>query len=382
MGIFKSCCGCQGREQDSEPYETARCAQSTLSPAALAANPGSPQLKHAVQKEEAKDVVPSEDHEQKAKKDRELTFTVSTPSQPLPVGSTGQLFSLLEAHSFNPPLCSTKIGEGTPTKCLSLSAIETTASKRNGDHEYATHSLLTGEQDKSKYKTRTSRPLRRMTISSPLYLNNSSKSEFDCSKMVFPEYRPSSKLNSPDEGTEQENRVSGRFKIEPTKNRASCTYVTCEDGHVRMSCISTSTTYSRSHAPVQFMEFAKAMAENDRAYEKVKLRIWRNHLKMRLMLKCHEMMLIANLYFSEVVESVLSLTADHPASSAGASQISLGDGYRLLDGSAKPLSPEESAQFYAVSPPNTPVEDAPKELPATPTAVKIRGGAAYYSAHL
>ncbi|KIH42871.1 hypothetical protein ANCDUO_27138 [Ancylostoma duodenale] len=45
-------------------------------------------------------------------------------------------------------------------------------------------------------------------------------------------------------------------------------------------------------------------------------------------------------------------------------------------------SPEESAQFYAVSPPNTPVEEAPTELPATPTAVKIRGGAAYYSAHL
>ncbi|EYC01833.1 hypothetical protein Y032_0104g3626 [Ancylostoma ceylanicum] len=85
---------------------------------------------------------------------------------------------------------------------------------------------------------------------------------------------------------------------------------------------------------------------------------------------------------SEVVESVLSLTVDHPASSAGASQISLGDGYRLLDGSAKPLSPEESAEFYAVSPPNTPIEAAPEELPATPPAVKIRGGSAYYSVHV
>ncbi|RCN52562.1 hypothetical protein ANCCAN_01261 [Ancylostoma caninum] len=372
MGIFKSCCGCQRREQDSEPYETARCTQSTLSPAA-AANSGSPQLTHAVQNEEAKAVATSEDRELKAKKDKELTFTVSTPSQPLPVGSTGQLFSILEAHSFNPPLCSTKIGEGTPTKCSSLSAIETTASKRNGDHDYVTHSLLSGEQDKSKYKARASRPLRRMTIASPLNLNNSSKSEFDCSKMVFPEYRPLSKV--PDEGSGQENRVSGRFKVEPTKNRASCTYVTCEDGHVRMSCISTSTAYSRSHAPVQFMEFAKAMAENDRAFEKnmaeppedeVDVEMPRDDVDSK----------------HEVVESVLSLTADHPASSAGASQVSLGDGYRLLDGSAKPLSPEESAQFYAVPPPNTPIETAPKEPPVTPTAVKIRGGAAYYSAHL
>ncbi|EYC01835.1 hypothetical protein Y032_0104g3628 [Ancylostoma ceylanicum] len=124
MGIFKSCCGCPSREQDSEPYETARCAQSTLSPAAAAADLGSPQLKHAVQREDVKPAVPSDGNEVKVKKDRELTFTVSTPSQPLPVGSTGQLFSILEAQSFNPPLCSTKIGEGTPTKCLSLSAIE------------------------------------------------------------------------------------------------------------------------------------------------------------------------------------------------------------------------------------------------------------------
>ncbi|EYC01834.1 hypothetical protein Y032_0104g3627 [Ancylostoma ceylanicum] len=168
-----------------------------------------------------------------------------------------------------------------------------TGSKRSGDHEYVTHSLLSGEQDKSKFKARAPRPLRRMTISSPIFLNNSSKSEFDCSKMVFPEYPPLPKV-SPDEGSEQVKRVSGRFKIEPTKNRASCTYVTCEEGHARMSCISTSTAYSRNHAPVQFMEFAKAMAENDRAYEKVKLRIWRNRLRMRLMLNYHKMMLIAN----------------------------------------------------------------------------------------
>lgn len=125
---------------------------------------------------------------------------------------------------------------------LATSFRSATASKRNSDNDYVTHSLLTGEQDKSKFKSRASRPLRRMTISSPLNLGNISNTrsgmfvwhlpcvhvlsamlaflcfliaEFDCSKVVLPEYRPLSSV-SPNEHSEQDKRVSGEKELQLT----------------------------------------------------------------------------------------------------------------------------------------------------------------------
>ncbi|KAK6760360.1 hypothetical protein RB195_021724 [Necator americanus] len=365
MRVFKACCGCGNPEQDSQPYETARCAQSTFIPPIALPNSSPTKTGSPLHDAKAEDVVLTEADEVKTRSDKDRIRAAPTSSLLVSVGSTGQLFSILDAQSFNPPLSSTKIGESTPTKSLSCSALESGNMERNRKSEDAAQSLLTGEKNKGKFRSRLDRPLRRMTISSPLD-REFSDSEFDHTKMVIPDYVPLAR----NENDGEELRRSGRFTIE--KDRASCTFVTCRDGPVRMSCISTSTAYSRSNGQAQILEFAKALAENDRAY--VKKVAKRNNSTIDVEVPEND---AASKYEEDIF--ALSLTEGNVSIGVPLHKESFGDGYRVLDGSAEPLSPEESSQFYVRPPPNTPVDPAPKEELTTPATVKIRGDSAYYS---
>ncbi|KHJ97516.1 hypothetical protein OESDEN_02504 [Oesophagostomum dentatum] len=242
--------------------------------------------------------------------------------------------------------------------------------------------------------------LRRITVSSPYSVGPYADgvSEFDDTKVIIPEYHARSSTSAK-QGAKPEEKIIDRFRVEPAEYRASATYVIrSEDEPARTSCISTSTPYSETNGATHFVEFAKEMAENDRKYEEIyfcqllslvnlysMLHKGRFTQKMAKQNEDGEVDVemppddlperkpakSANDCESGTVLTVPSLTTESPAKAEKSSVKSLGDGYRLLDGSAKPLTLEESAELYA-NPPPTPIGAAPKDKLTASAAVKIR----------
>uniref|UniRef100_A0A1I7WYL9 Uncharacterized protein n=1 Tax=Heterorhabditis bacteriophora TaxID=37862 RepID=A0A1I7WYL9_HETBA len=137
---------CANPDDDSLPYETARGVPFF----------SSPELEHAVED----------------------------------VKSNGQIHSLLEAHSFNPPLSSTKIGENsTPQKSRSAIECERRLSRAQAIRSGGSLSESFWE-DIRKWDRKTKNLERRKTISSfGNKSGHSSKSEFDSTQNEIPSYR-------------------------------------------------------------------------------------------------------------------------------------------------------------------------------------------------
>lgn len=134
MGLFKGCFGCFSIEADSQPYETAR---ATLSPVG-------PEV--AVQPAGKKNEKPLTNDEPAL-----LTHTleVAVASEIPEIDGAANFLSLLEAQSFNPPLCSTKIGEALSARCSSLPAIDLSGSVKE-DRPIAQSSSLGANPNQTK----------------------------------------------------------------------------------------------------------------------------------------------------------------------------------------------------------------------------------------
>ncbi|CAJ0594249.1 unnamed protein product [Cylicocyclus nassatus] len=341
MGVFTACCGCGKRNEDSQPYEAPRCAQSPSSPVNSAVNASPPQITVGNQERgNAENLDPRVD-EARNETETEHISSARVSCIPSAVGSTGQIFSLIEAHSFNPPLCSTKIGEATPVKSMSLSAIETNEKQQNKSDDV--HSLLLAEKCKSKMK---SRPLRRMTVSSPF--SESAVSEFDDTKMVLPQYHP-------------------LFETSPKG--------TVKDENEKKTDGSTSTGIGTSPGRT-FVIRVDADAYNEAVFldqNTAPGTEQENMAKQAVDEVDVEMPPSDDDCKDGSVGPLLSMTAKQLAASMEISGELPAD---KLNAPTKPLNPDESAEL-PVPPPNTPVCT---EMAMTSETVTIRGSSAYFTA--